>query len=790
MFAFSLAFRRNETDSGLRMKITSVPKTASGKSDSSTIDTNANRKTLKTDSITSKESVGGRKTMRNEMSKKPSQQDTTSNSSCCSDCTESEDDSDSSSMCSKNKNASKSSKQNATNNKLSAKNTSNFQRRNITKRNSNQQKRIISSDSDSSDESSDCEPIEKRSSPVKSKPSYKNDFFLTASMAQNKNLQVVDGAASSSDMELPDLVSAAIQRVESCSEEENAKSDQNNKTQYTSSLLRDFVAKTQMMGSSFSSSNHIAMSKDDQKKSNDDKSNHNNDNHDNVNDTSVKKKRGRPRKNPILNTNQAASTVHNGSPDSGITSTPQSPNPSGKSGSSKVNKKSSAAVGKKIDISSLEKNIYATERVLYPPRRKRQVTTETHQQNSDTHSENYDNHSVERVDPVWRQIDINKKFRRPSGYRSDTNNITCSKVLAAQSGYTSDYCNVNRHLFSGYKSDYSCKSRRSGYKSDYSVKAKSCGYRSDCSTRHRRKIRRKRRTKTTSTAKPTINDQDILLLAGLSLGQSDDSSLDSGDKPQIMSKPSSTPRNSSISNNALKKSVTAKVSASKLLGDDFFSTNGSDRTPKHKSSSNFESLLLSMNGPLQTITSSIYKDGGDSGSIKLDRIKPGLIRRRRSSAVSHCSSHCSNSSRHPFRRRRRRRLKSITEQLSEPNLVKMNQEIDVLSTSFSSMCSIFSDKLAREKDKTSQTTTTAAATNKSASSRRTGKKRKTNQETSEVPITNATTTSKRRNKKTVQTKSPDDHKLPLKKRHYLLTPGEKGEHVEEKKVETQNEADA
>lgn len=751
------------------MKI-AIPKISPKKSDSTATDTNANQKVLNKESNDSKGSVGDRKTMQNMMSQKQ-RQDSTSNSSCCSACTESDDDSDSSSLCSKNKHTSKSIKHNT--NSKHAKNGSTM-RRSVDKRTVNQKKVNDSSDSsDSSDESSDSEPIKKHSPHTKSsKATYKSDFFLGTTVNQNQNLNV-DGA-SSSDMELPDLVSAAIQRVESGSDEEHTKIEPNNKTQYTSSLLRDFVAKTQMMGSSITNSNHNATPKNDPKHSIDGKSTTKVESLDN-NDMVVKRKRGRPRKNPLPNTTQTAN-VHNGSPDSGITSTPQSPVPSNKSASIKTNKKSSSGVAKKFDISTLEKSIYATERVLYPPRRKRQSTPQP--QSEDIHSKSRDNQNTEKVDPVWRKIDINKKFRRPSecGYRSDTNTI-CSKVLAAQSGYTSDYCNVNRRLFSGYKSDYSCKSRRSGYKSDYSVKAKSCGYRSDCSTRFRRKIRRKRRTKM-ATSKPTISDQDILMIASLSLGNSDESSLDSTDKPQIASQSHSShsktaPRNNSISHIATKKppqSATTKVSAPKsLLGDDVLS-NSSDRTLKHRSSSsNFESFMLSMNGPLRTITSSIYKDG-DSSSLKLDRIKPELIRRRRSSAVSHCSSHCSTISRHPFRRRRRRRLKSTNDQFNESNLAKMNQQIESLTSSFTSMCSIFAEKPTRDKEKSSQTA-------KTTSSRRANKKRKTNQENTDVPTVNSTATSKRRNKKTVQTKSPDDHKLPLKKRHYLLTPGEKSDSV-------------
>lgn len=752
------------------MKI-AIPKNPPRQSDSLADNTNANRKTVNKES---RESTSERKPMQNMLSKKQ-RHDSTSNSSCCSACTESDDDSDSSSLCSKNKQTPKSLKHNA--NSKHHKNGS-ATRRNVTTKRVQKKANIDTSDSnsDSSDESSDSEPIEKRS-PV-SKQTYKNDFLKSAT---NQNLNA-DGA-SSSDMELPALVMAAIQRVESCSDGENSKIEQKSSTQYTSSLLRDFVAKTQMMGSNIQNSNHMISSKKDPNHSNNDKAAATATTVAKVEETNetVKKKRGRPRKNPLPNTNESAS-VNNGSPDSGITSTPQSPVPSSRSNSLKATKKSTTgAVAKKIDISTLEKSIYATERVLYPPRRKRQSQA---QQQTETMSRSRDGQSTEVVDPIWRKIDINKKFRRPSecGYRSDTNTI-CSKVLAAQSGYTSDYCNVNRRMLSGYKSDYSCKSRRSGYKSDYSLKAKSCGYRSDCSTRHRRKIRRKRRTKTVSS-KPTLNDQDILMLAGLSLGHSDESSLDSSDKPQAKSKsPLKTNlATNSISNLTTKKPAQTKVPAQKSKADDNSSNQSERVSTKHKSNTSFDSMLLTMNDSATTITSSIYKD--DSNSLKLDRIKPGLIRRRRSSAVSHCSSHCSTNSRHPFRRRRRRRLKSTTDHASEPNLAKINQQIESLTTSFTSLCAIYSEKPAREKEKSSSQVA------KSTSSRRTGKKRKINQENAEVPTVSATTTSKRRNKKTVQTKSPDDHKLPLKKRHYLLTPGEKSDNINaDEKGDEQTEPD-
>lgn len=397
----------------------------------------------------------------------------------------------------------------------------------------------------------------------------------------------------------------------------------------------------------------------------------------------------------------------------------------------------------KLDIARLEKCMYATERVLYPPRRKKRSVATTTEDKS--------------VDPVWRKIDINKKFRRPSmcGYKSDGGNTICSKVLAAQSGYISDYGNVKTRHLSGYKSDYSCKSRRSGYKSDFSVKARSCGYRSDCSTRHRRKIRRKRRTKTASSsatfsaaAKSTVNDLDILQLAGLSLGQSEESSRDSNSKDEVA--PQVRKRSSG---NDLLDSLCERVSQ-RVSGIDGESSAG---------------LRSKLNVSTNALNADVYKEIR-ANAIKMDGNKPAMIRRRRSSAVSHCSSRCSTISRHPFRRRRRKRLKSRSDLLNEPNAAKINMQIESLVNSFSSQCSIYADKSStREKE-----TSSGGGGGKGGATKRVVKKRKGAAD-NDKETTTSTATSKRRHKKAVQTKSPDDHKLPLKKRHYLLTPGEKSE---------------
>lgn len=580
--------------------------------------------------------------------------------------------------------------------------------------------------------------------------------------------------------ELPALVSAAIQRVaESGSDGEIVQPVHH----YTSSLLRDFVAKTQMIGSNMTESPQTVISTPptqapDPKNTSE-------------HVEPVKKKRGRPRK---IDTSTAASmqtpaatrTSANAtkkskkSPDSGIvTSTPHNQVPNGlheaqklaaAAGTGRVGRaptitkaamKQQAPMPKKLDIGRLEKCMYATERVLYPPRaRPRRQSGVGNSTNETVHATSELLAEETGTDPVWRKIDINKKFRRPStcGYKSDGGNTICSKVLAAQSGYISDYGNVKTRHLSGYKSDYSCKSRRSGYKSDFSVKAKSCGYRSDCSTRHRRKIRRKRRTKTASSsatfgaaAKATVTDLDILQLAGLSLGQSEESSRDSNSKDEIGPQVRKRGGGGSDLLDSLCERMSQRVGA-------IDSEVGAGPRSKFNVSTN-------------ALNADVYKEIR-AKAIKMDGNKPAMIRRRRSSAVSHCSSRCSTISRHPFHRRRRKRLKSRSDLLTEPNAAKINTQIESMVNSFSSQCSIYAEKSStREKE------TTSGGGGKGGATKRIVKKRKGATDNDKEASTSVVT-SKRRHKKAVQTKSPDDHKLPLKKRHYLLTPGEKSEKSE------------
>lgn len=675
-----------------------------------------------------------------------------STSSVCSECTRTDSDSSDASG----------EKKNRTKEALASKGTKD------TRASSSSASGSDSSDDDNLDDFSDSDEGSDRSEKVQLPKAFTkaNNKIRPPPRADTSELEGDDGA-SSSDMELPDLVTAAIQRVESGSDGENTKTALAT-TQYTSTLLHDFMVKTQMLGTTLteidrmsSTTNSLTPNPDNAKSDHAAKSASKS----SAAPTAVVRKRGRPRKNPPVIDIEATKTSE--SPDSGIISTPHSPVqsdrktaavPTGKSKSTKPPLNISREVGgllkPKLNISSLEKSIYATERVLYPPRRKR------------TDTQPYAKPD-ELLDPVWRKIDVNKKFRRPSvsGYKSDGSTV-CSKVLAAQSDYLSDYGSFNQRVLTGYKSDYSCKSRRSGYKSDFSVKARSCGYRSDCSLKHRRKIRRKRRTKTAST-KPSVNDQDILMLAGLSLGQSEESSRDSVHKTDSLPP-------TQVDNLARKRPMFRRKTFSGVLalsrtpsasGRESLATL-CDRVTKRISgldTTNNSKPSLGNAGNLASFAGLNSKDATAS-LLKLSGGKPGQIRQRRSSAVSHCSSRCSTSSRHPFRKRRRKRLKSCSRSESNPevNITKLNLQIDQIINSFTTLCAINGDKPSKDKD-----------AGKANATKRGVKKRK-GSENVESTASTATTT-KRRHKKTVQTQSPDEHKLPLKKRHYPLAPGEKSE---------------
>lgn len=603
-----------------------------------------------------------------------------------------------------------------------------------------------------------------------------------------------DDGASFSDMELPDLVTAAIQRaVESGSEGESvAKAIPCNPIQYTSSLLHDFNMKTQLLGTTTCtdidrlSSNSNAtekISKDDKAESiasprpasaaSTTTS---------TTTTAIMRKRGRPRKNPSTTVDMTASKTSE-SPDSGIISTPHSPvqptsvqhdgNSKGKSTKSRTivagSGNDNGTIKSKLNANNLEKSIYATERVLYPPRRKR----------NDVNPATTTARTEEILDPAWREIDINKKFRRPSisGYKSDGGNTVCSRILAAKCDYLSDYGNVNERNYSGYKSDYSCKSRRSGYRSDYTIhnyssKARSCGYRSDCSVKHRRKVRRKRRVKT-SAAKPSVNEQDLLMLAGLSLGQSEpseESSRDSVLKPETITVDTAARKRPMFRRKTF-SGVLASSSRRTLSGTSReLLSNLCERVTKRISGlDTSKSAKPALNESVNMSTfAGLYKDKGGVGPLKLNSERPGMIRSRRSSAVSHCSSHYSTVSRHPFHKRRRKRLKSISRSDNSPavNISKINLQIEQLIASFPALCAIVAEKSNKEN----------AGHGKTSGTKRAVKKRK-GSDNLDAAASTVTTTTKRRHKKTAQTEHPDDQKLPsslpLKKRHYLLTPGEK-----------------
>ncbi|XP_068148570.1 LOW QUALITY PROTEIN: histone-lysine N-methyltransferase ash1 [Drosophila tropicalis] len=637
---------------------------------------------------------------------------------------------------------------------------------------------------------------------------------------------------SSSDNELPSLVQAAIKRVESDTEDTSVSLGATGKSkhlpQYQSTLLQDFMEKTQMLGQHqlVGGGDRVKPKEETQPPAN------------------PRKRRGRPKKlNPHISSNLRAGSVVtarpaavNESADSGVistTSTTQSTTPSPKMPNSSDPPQGQArgldsAAGNsstKIDMSYLDKRMYATERVLYPPPRNKRRQIKNPKNIKD----------AEQVDPLWREIDVNKKFRLRSmsvgasggaggsgrGGSGGVGSAICSKILVANSGYVSDYGSV-RHPHSshsrsnhnsGYKSDASCKSR-------YSVKscvsrrsrAKSCGYRSDCKEGGKSSIRlrRRRRPSTMITTTADVEDQDILQLAGLSLGQSSEESNEYISKPSLQSLPS--------------------TSASKKYGEiNRYITTGQyfSREPNPSQS---------QNQPEATFISKMLlnqrKDSSQGASNAQSSCRfPCKIKSRRSSAASMCSSYVSGVSR--MLRRRHRRNKSLHIDS------KLLTEIEILTSTFHGRCRIQDDRLTGSSGKekllaeatklkattlnaaapasnlaqhslivnggiagglTGGTTTTAATTTSSTSStgkplKRAMKKRKLSEPLVDFAMLSASAnansdgvggasnvqssgagSSKRRHKKSQgssTSSSPDDHKLPLKKRHYLLTPGER-----------------
>ncbi|XP_016986221.2 histone-lysine N-methyltransferase ash1 [Drosophila rhopaloa] len=592
----------------------------------------------------------------------------------------------------------------------------------------------------------------------------------------------LDIGISSSDNELPNLVQAAIKRVESDTEDTTVEGSfrkaakDKNLPQYQSTLLQDFMEKTQMLGQSTNSKfpeEKVVKAKEETV----------------LQAANPRKRRGRPKK--VVATAPASGNsgpAINESADSGVistTSTTQSTTPSPKMQSENIVPMGAVAIASgskpKIDMAYLDKRMYATERVLYPPPRSKR------RQNNKKTASSSSNKEELQLDPLWRKIDVNKKFRLRSmsvGAASGTGASTtiCSKILAAKSGYVSDYGSVRHQKSShnhnsGYKSDASCKSRYST-KSCMSrrSRAKSCGYRSDCkeSGKLGLRMRRKRRASMLlkSTADDPVEDQDILQLAGLSLGQSSEESNEYISKPSLQSLP--------------------KTSASKKYGEinryvttgQYFGRGGSLAATNPE---NFISKMMNQRKETPAPSKSSCK-----------------IKSRRSSAASMCSSYVSGVS----RMRRRHRRKSFSHNKSLNIDSKLLTEIEIITSTFHSRCRIQEDRLTASSGKeklladANKLQATLAAPSPaqqlvlngggSASTlpkplKRALKKRKLSEPLVDFAMLSASASgtpngsgssngnAKRRHKKSQSndSSSPDDHKLPLKKRHYLVTPGER-----------------
>ncbi|EDV52382.2 histone-lysine N-methyltransferase ash1 [Drosophila erecta] len=609
-------------------------------------------------------------------------------------------------------------------------------------------------------------------------------LLLTAisQAAQSASKPTLDIGISSSDNELPNLVQAAIKRVESDTEDTTVEGSfrkaakDKNLPQYQSTLLQDFMEKTQMLGQTANaklSEEKVAKAKEEPL----------------AQTANPRKRRGRPKK--VVSTVPApgnSGPAINESADSGVistTSTTQSTTPSPKMQNENIVPTGALPIASsskpKIDMAYLDKRMYATERVLYPPPRSKR------RQNNKKAPSSSSNKEELQLDPLWREIDVNKKFRLRSmsvGAASGTGASTtiCSKVLAAKSGYVSDYGSVRHQRSShnhnsGYKSDASCKSRYST-KSCMSrrSRAKSCGYRSDCkeSGKAGLRMRRKRRASMLlkSSADDPVEDQDILQLAGLSLGQSSEESNEYISKPSLKSLPT--------------------TSASKKYGEinryvttgQYFGRGGS----------------LTATNPDNFISKMMNQRKETPAPSKLSC----KIKSRRSSAASMCSSYVSGVS----RMRRRHRRKSFSHNKSLNIDSKLLTEIEIITSTFNSRCRIQDDRLTgssgKEKllaDANKLQATLAApspaqqltlngggsASTLSKPLKRGLKKRKLSEPLVDFAMLSASASgtpngsgssngnTKRRHKKSQSndSSSPDDHKLPLKKRHYLLTPGER-----------------
>ncbi|ALC44770.1 ash1 [Drosophila busckii] len=610
------------------------------------------------------------------------------------------------------------------------------------------------------------------------------------------------GLSSSDNEELPQLVKAAIKCVESDNEDVATKNKQQ-LPQYQSTLLQDFMEKTQMLnqvkqpgaasGSLLPQQQQLQLQQQ-------------------------RKRRGRPKKmssSVATASSSVAAAVSNvnESADSGVISTTPSPKMPQSAAASEVSKP-------KIGMAYLDKRMYATERVLYPPpRSKRRQSNKKSNNKEDI-----------QLDPLWRKIDVNKKFRlrSVSGYKSDgggggggavgrsgTSGTTiCSKILAANSGYVSDYGSV-RHQHhshnSGYKSDASCKSRYScrSATSRRMSRAKSCGYRSDCkesSGKSSKSLRRRRRAsmlksshEATAAASNDEHDLDILQLAGLSLGQSSEESNEYISKPNLKCLPSTS---------ASKKY--GEINRFVATGQYFSGT---------KSASASTALNKSTTDSFMPGKMMLQRKPSISQETVIHERKSGCkIKSRRSSAASMCSSYVSGTSR--IRRRHRRKSFSHSKSLNIDS--KLLTEIEIIASTFHARCRIQDDRLTASSGKeklmadanklqatltapatplpllnaSSATTVSSAGSNALKPLKRALKKRKLNDPLIDFAMLSASAGhanghhsnnvgngssssngAKRRHKKSSSnsggsnSSSPDDHKLPLKKRHYLVTSG-------------------
>lgn len=686
-------------------------------------------------------------------------------------------------------------------------------------------------------------------------------------------------------------MSAAIKRVESdtddtvgveCGARLNTKIK--NLPQYQSTLLQDFMEKTQMLSQTPAATPARVVTPEPitqmspvggvdtvSAKSNASLA-------DVASGNSSKKRRGRPKKGvtsaSILSV--AAEVEHfataaaiavaptiniNESADSGVistTSTTQSTSPSprlaasvqrkgGGGGSESVcvspiksfadlsASTSSTTAKPRIDFVNLDKRMYATERVLYPPpRNKRRQSTginsgtavpvaqraaqlggEKKASNTaapSTSSSLTTNALAAKeellLDPVWRKIDVNKKFRRPSvsGYKSDGgggNTTICSKILAAKSGYVSDYGSAHPPRFhhhashnSGYKSDASCKSRYSTRScASRRSRAKSCGYRSDYKDSEKgaalksTKFRRKRRSasllrqQSKSVGNLLNEDQDILQLAGLSLGQSSEESNEYVCKPSLECLPIT-----SVS----KKygEINRYIATGEYFGRGESKSKSRLFDTAHEDGGSQDGFH-SFSGKMNLLRKNSL--GSELATDLLSQMSR-KIKSRRSSAASYCSSYYSGVSK-VKRRRRRKSFRFPTSSKVATIDSKLLTEIEIITNTFGSLCRIQNgDKTgitaaAKEKDKTFADTNSSkfqslssgvsGSTKRESRDKRSLKKRKLSESVdfallsaSVGSLTPSSGSTKRRHKK-ANSSSPDDHKLPLKKRHYLLTPGEK-----------------